>query len=167
MTARLSEALYRSSQARSTAVVTKIQQALRAIERDIEDNEGIYPYNGGRLSLAEVCRRAGIHKVTIQSPKHRLTTRHLVEQWLSRTKTTLTTGKKVVRRNVADRANQWKEKFVRAARWIDQYHREDTERAMELAELKAENRELRKEIIRLQTRQHSGTVTVLRPDKEE
>ena len=51
------------AKSRSSTFVSKLRQAMSTIEGDIEQNEGLYPYNAGRLTKAELCRRAGrIHR---------------------------------------------------------------------------------------------------------
>ena len=77
-------ALLDHSKSRTKEVVKKIREAMQTIELDIDQNEGIYPFNGGRLTQAEVCRRAGVHKITLQGPAHRATTREMIEVWLKK-----------------------------------------------------------------------------------
>ena len=93
---------------RTQAVVTKLRASMKTIEAEIDAHEGIYPLNGGKLSQAELCRRAGISNVTLATPAHRDTTHKMVEAWLTRIKSTAVTGRKSVRRAVTDRADDWK-----------------------------------------------------------
>jgi hypothetical protein len=93
---------------RTQAVVTKLRAAMNAIESEIHEHEGIYPLNGGKLSQAEVCRRAGISNVTLSSSAHRETTHKMVDVWLKNIKMSTVTGRKNVRRAVTDRAEDWK-----------------------------------------------------------
>jgi len=93
---------------RTQAVVTKLRAAMKAIESEIDEHEGIYPLNGGKLSQAEVCRRAGISNVTLSTPAHRETTHKMVDAWLKDIKKSTVTGRKSVRRAVTDRAEEWK-----------------------------------------------------------
>jgi hypothetical protein len=81
---------------------------MNAIESEIHEHEGIYPLNGGKLSQAEVCRRAGISNVTLSSSAHRETTHKMVDVWLKNIKMSTVTGRKNVRRAVTDRAEDWK-----------------------------------------------------------
>lgn len=73
---------------RNQAVVTKLRASMKTIEAEIDAHEGIYPLNGGKLSQAELCRRAGISNVTLSTPAHRDTTHKMVEAWLARVKST-------------------------------------------------------------------------------
>jgi hypothetical protein len=56
---------------------------MKLMESEIESNAGIYSRNRGRVSLAEVCRRAGVHSITLMGPAHRDTTRITVMNWVS------------------------------------------------------------------------------------
>ncbi len=59
--------------------------AIATIREEIKGCDGLYPNNGGRLTAAEVCRRAGIKSVTLHGEKHKHTTRVLVEEFLTAT----------------------------------------------------------------------------------
>lgn len=100
--------LLAASKARTTDVIAKVRQAMKDMELDIQNSEGIYPFNGGRLTVAEVCRRAKISQMTLQAPSHRDSTKVVVEEWIKKLTVRLTTGAKIVRRAVTDRAEEWK-----------------------------------------------------------
>lgn len=104
----LPDALLQHSRNRSTEFVKKIREAMQKIELDIEQNDGLYPFNGGRLTQAELCRRAGVTNVALQGAAHKHTTRIMVEAWLKTVTAGITTGRKAVRRAVTDRAENWK-----------------------------------------------------------
>jgi len=89
---------------------------MEAIEKDIEDNDGLYPYNNGRLSLAEVCRRASIHKVTLQGGKHNTTTKVVVKEWLQNLNGLVVVGAKTVRKRVTASADEWRDRYFEIAR---------------------------------------------------
>ncbi|RON55995.1 hypothetical protein [Pseudomonas frederiksbergensis] len=93
---------------RSLMVFNKLKSAINEIEVEIDANEGIYPYNGGKISQAELCRRAKINQVTLSTAAHRNTTRPMVEEWLTRIHNATISGRKSVRRAVTDRAEEWK-----------------------------------------------------------
>lgn len=101
--------LLASSKARSADVVAKLNRAMRDMELEIEQNDGLYPLNGGRLSAAEVCRRAEVNPITLHAPKHKETTRKLVEKWIEKISSKVVQGVKRVRRTVTDRADSWKQ----------------------------------------------------------
>lgn len=101
--------LLASSKARSTDVVAKLQKAMRDMELEVEQNDGLYPLNGGRITMAEVCRRASVNPVTLHAPAHRDCTRKLVEAWVEKAVASAVQGVKRIRRTVTDRADAWKQ----------------------------------------------------------
>ena len=100
--------LLAASKERITKVIAKVRDAMKEMELDIQNSEGIYPFNGGRLTIADVCRRASISNMTLQAPAHRDSTKVVVEEWIKKLTVRLTTGAKIVRRAVTDRAEEWK-----------------------------------------------------------
>jgi hypothetical protein len=100
--------LLAASKERTTKVISKVREAMKEMELDIQNSEGIYPFNGGRITAAEVCRRAKISYMTLQAPSHRDSTKVVVEEWIKKLTVRLTTGAKIVRRAVTDRAEEWK-----------------------------------------------------------
>ncbi|MEI4522053.1 hypothetical protein [Pseudomonas sp. CCNWLW23] len=104
------------SRSRSDEVLTKLRKAMEAIERDIEENDGLYPYNNGKLSLAEVCRRASIHKVTLQGGKHNSTTKVVLKEWLQNLNKLVAVGAKTVRKRVTASADEWRNRYFEIAR---------------------------------------------------
>lgn len=100
--------LLAASKERTTKVIAKVREAMKEMELDIQSSEGIYPFNGGRITVAEVCRRAKISNMTLQAPAHRESTKVMVEEWIKKLTLRLTTGAKIVRRAVTDRAEEWK-----------------------------------------------------------
>jgi hypothetical protein len=89
---------------------------MELIERDIEANDGLYPFNNGRLSIAEVCRRASIHKVTLQGAKHKSTTRVIIKEWLENLDKLTVVGAASVRKRVTASAEEWRERYLVIAR---------------------------------------------------
>jgi hypothetical protein len=114
--------LLKFAQQRTTKFVAKLTKAMKDIEDDIAKNDGLYPLNGGRLSQAEVCRRADVENKSLQGKMHKTTTRVTVKKWLERVLAGVVQGKKNVRKTVTDRAESWKEahRQVAQARHIDQ-----------------------------------------------
>ncbi len=70
-----------SASSRKSRVISKIREAMELMELEIKENQG--EYIAGRLSLNEVCRRAGVHPITMQGPAHKATTKPMVLAWLS------------------------------------------------------------------------------------
>lgn len=71
-----------SAAIRRKRVVDAVEAAIATMEEEMRSNGGIYPHNGGRLSLAEVCRRAQVHSITLMGEAHRASTRLLVLEWV-------------------------------------------------------------------------------------
>lgn len=158
------EALVHHAHERSRNVLKKLQEAMKSIELDIEQNEGIYPFHGGRLTVAEVCRRAGVRDVTLHGPAHKDTTKPMVESWLEQVKTKLITGRKAVRRTVTARADSWEDKYKKVANKFNQmYAIEVIARDEKLRELTQRVAELEEENLMLRSELSSGKVVQL-PD---
>lgn len=69
------------SHPRTEAALQRLRQAMATIEAEIEAHGGSYPYNHGRLTQSELCRRADVKKATLQNPVHKDTTRVEIIQW--------------------------------------------------------------------------------------
>lgn len=108
MTTGIPLALIEYARQRSEEVVEKLRNAQRNIEAEIDANDGLYPFNGGRISQAELCRRADVSPVTLSTDAHRETTRRMVMEWIERIQSKAITGQKSVRKAVTDRVEDWK-----------------------------------------------------------
>lgn len=108
MTTGIPLALIEYGRQRSEEVVEKLRNAQRNIETEIDANDGLYPFNGGRISQAELCRRADVSPVTLSTDAHRETTRRMVIEWIERIQSKAITGQKSVRKAVTDRVEDWK-----------------------------------------------------------
>ncbi len=75
--------------ARTTAALNRLQKAMSEIEADIAAHHGVYPFNHGRVTQSELCRRADVKKATLQNPLHKDTTRVQVMAWLDGLNATL------------------------------------------------------------------------------
>lgn len=60
----------------------RLRTAMADIEAEIAENHGIYPFNYGRVTQSELCRRADVKKATLQNPVHKDTTRVEIMAWL-------------------------------------------------------------------------------------
>lgn len=153
------EFLVKHAHSRTEDVRKKLHDTMKTIEVEIQKNDGIYPFNGGRLSLSEVCRRAGVHKVTMQGPSHRDTSKPIVENWLKGFKGKLITGRKVVRRTVTSRADDWESKYRDIAnKFNEMYAIEIIGRNEELATLRKRVAELETENLMLRADLSAGKV---------
>ena len=68
--------------ARTEAALARLHKAMRDIEAEIAAHQGIYPFNFGRVTQSELCRRADVKKATLQNPVHKDTTRVEIMGWL-------------------------------------------------------------------------------------
>jgi hypothetical protein len=94
-------------EARSATIEAKVTQAMSDIAKEIKDNNGIYPHNGGAVSKNEVARRAGINATTLFSSKQKALGER-VKLWLDTLKQKEVIGRMRVRRTFAERAQDWK-----------------------------------------------------------
>lgn len=78
-----------------------IAEAKRSIERDVEKNFGIYPYNSGSVTAAEVLRRAGLDVRLLAKPRHRELRDH-VNLWVKNVQGRTLRGAAVIRRAVTE-----------------------------------------------------------------
>ncbi|MBT9504964.1 hypothetical protein [Rhodoferax sp.] len=67
---------------RTEAALQRLHKAMRDIEAEIENNQGVYPFNFGRVTQSELCRRADVKKATLQNAVHKDTTRVAIMAWL-------------------------------------------------------------------------------------
>ena len=75
--------------ARTEAARQRLHRAMREIEAEIETHHGVYPFNFGRITQSELCRRADVKKATLQNPVHKDTTRVEIMAWLDQLATRL------------------------------------------------------------------------------
>jgi cob(I)alamin adenosyltransferase len=68
--------------ARTEAALKRLRTAMAEIEADIATHQGIYPFNYGRVTQSELCRRADVKKATLQNPLHKDSTRVEIMAWL-------------------------------------------------------------------------------------
>lgn len=68
--------------ARTEAALKRLRTAMAEIEADIAAHQGIYPFNHGRVTQSELCRRADVKKATLQNPLHKDSTRVEIMVWL-------------------------------------------------------------------------------------
>jgi hypothetical protein len=95
---------------RTSAVNAKVRAALKAIRQEMAANNGIYPSNGGAVSLNEVARRSGISDTTLFAPKQRLLKKRL-GKWLELLKESKTVGRVRVQRKLSERVADWKKLY--------------------------------------------------------
>lgn len=152
MTSRKELPVVENAKERTRKVVAAIKNAMAEIREDVKATEGVYPMNAGRLSMAEVCRRAGVHPITLMGKAHRDSTRPMVQRWLQELGSVQ--GSRHVRATITMRADIEKEKCRRiASQFQAMYQVEMPKRDAELARLRerisaleAENLLLREQV---------------------
>lgn len=150
------------SRSRSDEVLTKLRKAMDAIEKDIEDNDGLYPFNNGRLSLAEVCRRASIHKITLQGEKHRSTTKVVVKEWLQSLEKLSVIGAKTVRKRVTASVDEWRDRYLAIARkYNEMYAINIISMQSKLDEAQSRIADLESEVMELRIKLSAGGVSFI------
>jgi hypothetical protein len=128
----INSGLLKNARARTAEFIDKIGTTQRQIEREIADNDGLYPFNKGRLNQAEVCRRADVKKGTLQGPLHRESTKPELDKWLLGVRGGLPDGK-AIRETVTSRVDHWKAAHTAIAQ---EYHKANLELAALRKELK-------------------------------
>lgn len=105
------EAARLRGKARTSGVESRVRQTMVTIQKEMAANNGIYPENGGAVSMNEVARRAKISETTLFSPKQKELGRH-VKAWVESLKKTAVVGRKNVQRTVFERSEDWRNKYI-------------------------------------------------------
>lgn len=98
--------------ARTDAALKRLRTAMAEIETDIAANQGIYPFNYGRVTQSELCRRADVKKATLQNPLHKDSTRVEIMAWLDALNVNLTQTRESTRERVTAVADDLVAKVV-------------------------------------------------------
>lgn len=120
---------------RTAQMEQRVADAMRAIVEDMQNNGGIYPRNGGAVSMAELARRAEINESTFYK-KDNLALKERAKLWLDILKKKETVGRMRVRKTFAQRAESWEKKH----KALEQRH---IRTELELQSLQAEAQKLR------------------------
>lgn len=122
---------------RTAKTLQRVEEATRSIVEEIQGNGGIYPHNGGAVSMAEVARRAKINESTFYK-KDNIALKKRVALWLDTLKKKETVGRMRVRKTFQQRAESWKEKY-------DALANRHILTELELQQLRAEHERLRRD----------------------
>ena len=90
---------------RTEAALARLRKAMAEIEADIASHQGVYPFNHGRVTQSELCRRADVKKATLQTPLHKDTTRVQILAWLDSVTAGLTVTRDATRDKVTAAAD--------------------------------------------------------------
>jgi hypothetical protein len=96
--------------AKTAKVHQQVEDAIRAITSEMKANGGIYPNNGGAVSMAELARRAGINEATFYK-KGNTALKERASLWRDTLKRRETVGRMRVRKTYQQRAASWHEKY--------------------------------------------------------
>lgn len=105
------EAARLRGEARTAGVDAKVREAMVIIQKEMAANNGIYPENGGAVSMNEVARRANISETTLFSPKQKELGKN-VKAWVESLKKKEVVGRMRVRRTVFERSEDWRKKYL-------------------------------------------------------
>lgn len=105
------EAARLRGEARTAGVEARVLEAMVTIQKEMAANNGIYPENGGAVSMNEVARRAKISETTLFSPKQKELGKN-VKAWVESLKKTEVVGRKNVQRTVFERSEDWRKKYL-------------------------------------------------------
>lgn len=122
---------------RTALMEQKVVQAMQEIQTDMQANGGIYPHNGGAVSMAELARRADISESSFYKKEpDNLALKERASLWLDTLKKKETIGRMRVRKTFAQRAESWEKKY----RALERRH---IRTELELQSLQAEAQKLR------------------------
>lgn len=103
----------RRGAARIEKTALSVETAIQAIQTDMQANGGIYPHNGGAVSMAELARRAGINEATFYKKQpENLALKERASLWLETLKKKETVGRMRVKKSLAQKADDWHEKYL-------------------------------------------------------
>ncbi len=124
--------------ARTADLERRVLEAIQTIQAEMNANGGIYPHNGGAVSMAELVRRADIDESSLYKkiPANEALKKKAAE-WLKTLRKKETVGRTRVRRTFAQRAEDWKTKH-------DALQQRHIKTELELQSLQAEMEKLRK-----------------------
>lgn len=125
--------------ARTEKMALAVKEAMRAIQADMQANGGIYPENGGAVSMAELARRAGISESSFYKKEpENLALKDIANLWLDSLKKKETVGRMRVKKSLAQKAEDWQQKYHS----LEQRH---IRTELELQSLEAQMQKLRDE----------------------
>lgn len=105
------EAARLRGEVRTATVEAKVREAMAIIQIEMDVNNGIYPHNGGAISMNEVARRAKISDTTLFSPKQKELGKN-VKAWVESLKKTEVIGRTNVKRTLFERSQDWRHRFL-------------------------------------------------------
>jgi hypothetical protein len=132
--------------ARSASLRDAVKKAQDTILQEMKDNVGIYPHNGGNVSLAELARRADVNESSFYKSQNVKLKEESI-QWLENLKSGATIGRKRVRKHLKEAVSDWKERFetIQHNYVVNQLKLQDAE--AQVIALKSEIESLRSQLL--------------------
>lgn len=134
------------SHPRTEAALQRLRQAMTAVEAEIEAHGGSYPYNHGRMTQSELCRRADVKKATLQNPVHKDSTRVEVMNWCDAINARLLQARDMARLETSTLASQDESSRAALQQERDELRRQLDAALRHNAELAQENAALRERL---------------------
>lgn len=151
--------LAESARDRTARIFDSVRNATEIMEKEIKDADGIYPRNSGRLSLAEICRRANVHPITLMGKQHKYTTRVFALKWIERMSGSMIVGRAPIRRAITKRVTSAEDRYrLVVAEFQKMCQVEIPRRDDEIDALRREVSELKEENLKLQGQVTQGRV---------
>lgn len=149
----------RRGAARTAQMELAVNQAMQAIQADMQANGGIYPHNGGAVSMAELSRRADISESSFykKAPEN-IALKERAALWLETLKKKETVGRMRVKKSLSQKAEDWQQKYHA----LEQRH---IRTELELQSLEAQSQKLREENAALVQLLHKHGETKVTPIK--
>lgn len=138
---RMSDAKLALYDAEAQARIEKTRDMMKTIQEEMAANAGIYPKNKGAVSAAEVARRCSYHPGTLHKERYD-GLRQELQDWIEALKGVGVVGRTRVRKELAQRASEWKELYESL---VEVHRVTETDLMQEQARV----RELEKELGRL------------------
>lgn len=121
----------------------RVRAVMGKIQKEMADNEGLYPNNKGAVSMAEVARRSEIHPFTFHKPRYKELGKE-VSAWLATLKDGSIVGRGRVRKELGTRVQEWRQLYEHL---LEAHRISETDLAYahaRLDEVSKENAELRR-----------------------
>lgn len=158
---RMSDAKLARYGSEAQARIETTRAMMKTIQEEMAANGGIYPHNKGAVSAAEVARRCSYHPGTLHKERYDDLRKEL-QEWLDALKGVGVVGRTRVRKELAQRADEWKELYENL---VEVHRVTETDLMQEQARV----RELEEELgrLRLLLKQSSDLkVAPIRPKKD-
>jgi chromosome segregation ATPase len=145
-----------------------LEGVMQRIEEEIDSNEGIYPYNDGKITVDELLRRAGKSPAYLQknTPKIKALKAE-VNAWIKRIKGQIASGAPSVRREVNERVKKAKKEADEVRQAYAEAELELSRTVADLAKAKQTIGELEKQNTSLLMRLAGQTVVPFDLDQQK